>query len=436
MGQRRRRHRLQDSGDDPTTVSSETRNGNEPWDEGVDNTPCGFGDVSLDETPDGMAVQLRQAWRETGTTDSPCDGSFAADGTVTDGTMFEASLDQCLHILGTQHFASISPSTSMMQRPQRSRRQRWAIAAEFACLLTLSLLWLPCVTRSIGTLALSPTSAGHSLAASGQQFRPIEDLRVGDRVLADNPDSSQAPAPSDMQVEPRDWRHLVLETEWRWQDGTLDAVHIETLRSSEWIEAHHVAIGEEVAIPLDLVETGLPEDLRACLVENKPCPPIGPGPGRVVLTTANHLHNNVLELRVRDTKNHEEKLHPTCFHKFYSETRLDWILAQDLQAGEILAGRCGPITVVGVSRIPGVYRVYNMTVEGEHVYHVGHVATTAHNSSAAPRHLREVELSRLSPSPCRDVADPVKLERMGPFDWLKYTPIIVEQDGSRLTSFC
>jgi hypothetical protein len=30
------------------------------------------------------------------------------------------------------------------------------------------------------------------------------------------------------------------------------------------------------------------------------------------------------------------------------------------------------------------------------------------------------------------VADPVKLNRHGPFDWNKYTPIIVEQVGARL----
>lgn len=45
---------------------------------------------------------------------------------------------------------------------------------------------------------------------------------------------------------------------------------------------------------------------------------------------------------------------------------------------------------------------------------------------------RDVELSRLTPPSSRQVADPVKLARHGPFDWNKYTPIIVEQVGSRL----
>ena len=45
----------------------------------------------------------------------------------------------------------------------------------------------------------------------------------------------------------------------------------------------------------------------------------------------------------------------------------------------------------------------------------------------------EVELSKLSSSPARDFADPAKVERCGAFDWRKYQPIEVEQDGSRLT---
>lgn len=45
---------------------------------------------------------------------------------------------------------------------------------------------------------------------------------------------------------------------------------------------------------------------------------------------------------------------------------------------------------------------------------------------------RDVDVSKLSPPSTRDVADPAKLARHGPFDWNKYTPIIVEQDGARL----
>lgn len=45
---------------------------------------------------------------------------------------------------------------------------------------------------------------------------------------------------------------------------------------------------------------------------------------------------------------------------------------------------------------------------------------------------RDVELSNLSPPQTRPFADPTKLQRMGAFDWTKYTPIIVEEVGTRL----
>jgi hypothetical protein len=43
-----------------------------------------------------------------------------------------------------------------------------------------------------------------------------------------------------------------------------------------------------------------------------------------------------------------------------------------------------------------------------------------------------VEIDKLEPPPTRTFAEPEKIERMGPFDWAKYTPIDVEKDGARL----
>jgi hypothetical protein len=46
---------------------------------------------------------------------------------------------------------------------------------------------------------------------------------------------------------------------------------------------------------------------------------------------------------------------------------------------------------------------------------------------------RDVDISKLKPPATRDAADPAKLARHGSFDWKKYTPIIVEDDGGHLT---
>ena len=45
---------------------------------------------------------------------------------------------------------------------------------------------------------------------------------------------------------------------------------------------------------------------------------------------------------------------------------------------------------------------------------------------------REIDLSKLRPSLGKDYADPIKLEAHGPFDWNKYTPILVELIGAQL----
>ena len=54
--------------------------------------------------------------------------------------------------------------------------------------------------------------------------------------------------------------------------------------------------------------------------------------------------------------------------------------SQDLKTGTKIRGREGPLTVVGNTRIPGIHRVYNMTVEGDHVYQVSPLGALAHNN--------------------------------------------------------
>ena len=59
-------------------------------------------------------------------------------------------------------------------------------------------------------------------------------------------------------VNPKTWKKLVLLAETHWADGTRDDVDIETLQPPEWIGEHDVRIGASIALPLDLVEMGLP----------------------------------------------------------------------------------------------------------------------------------------------------------------------------------
>ena len=141
--------------------------------------------------------------------------------------------------------------------------------------------------------------------------------------------------------------------ETHWDDGTRDDINVETLQPPEWIKQHDVRIGATVPLPLDLVEMGLPPTFprRSSPIEH--CPEIPDGPGRVVLTTVNHLNSYVFELTIKDATGHSETVHTTGFHKFYSDSRNGWISANELRKGEQLRGVNGALTVAEPSRLAG-----------------------------------------------------------------------------------
>jgi hypothetical protein len=223
----------------------------------------------------------------------------------------------------------------------------------------------------------SATLAAKKSAASAS--KTIDSIRVGQRVVADNPDVlSSAKTPS-VSVDSATWRKLKLRAEWRWDDGTLDDVNVETLVPPEWIAQCKAQPGATVPLPVDLVEMGLPETLQAEVIANDPCPTISAGSGSVVLTTVNHLNPNVKKLILKDELGHKETVHPTGSHRFYSEDRRQWINANEIRQGEHLRSISGILTVDSIESMPGVHRVYNMTVNGEHVYHVTTLGLLAHN---------------------------------------------------------
>jgi hypothetical protein len=246
-----------------------------------------------------------------------------------------------------------------------------------------------CVLIAVGLAGRAGYSAVLSLQGSNRAatpaqmagaWKPIEALRVGDRVWTNQ--AGVAP-PSETEVDARTWRQLVLRAEVPWEDGTVDDLNVETLRPPAWIAAHRPQVGASISLPLDLVEMGLPTTLRAQVVAIKPCPAIAPGPGRVVLTTVNHLNRDVRELTVCDAQGHQERIRPTGLHRFYRETDAAWVHVDQLGPGDALRGRSGRLTVVVMARVPRVHRVYNLTVEGEHLYQVSSLGAFAHNTGCS-----------------------------------------------------
>jgi YD repeat-containing protein len=77
---------------------------------------------------------------------------------------------------------------------------------------------------------------------------------------------------------------------------------------------------------------------------------------------------------------HSETVRATGGHKSYSADRRTWIPVDRLRGGHHIPGVSGVLSVVAVNRLPGIHRVYNMTVEEEHVYHVATLGALAHNA--------------------------------------------------------
>lgn len=252
-----------------------------------------------------------------------------------------------------------------------NRRSLTAILASLASVLLITAgVWMrPVSDRTLATAA-----------SVARESRPIESFRVGDRVITATTGSTSLPTRVDVST----WRRLRLRGESTWDDGTTDVIDVETLQPPEWIAEYDAHVGAEVPLPLDLQEMGLPESLRSIVIANEPCPSIEAGAGRVVLTTVNHFNRDVQELVVRDQSGRTQTLRPTGLHKFFSRSRGQWIEAARLTEGELLEGVAGPITVVGISPLGGAQRVYNMTVEDDHVYRVSTLGILVHNNCSQP----------------------------------------------------
>lgn len=205
----------------------------------------------------------------------------------------------------------------------------------------------------------------------------IERLQVGQRVVTYASDR----AVNSSRVDSRTWKKLALEAIDVWSDGTRDDYHIETMQPPEWLATHNIRLGGSAPIPFDLEEMGGTQGLKATVVKIEACPAIPDGPGRVVISTINHLNKNCCDLVLQSGSGGTERIIATDIHPFWSATRQEWIAAIDLSEGELVSGLHGQTHwVQSVTRTAGTHRVYNMTVETDHVYRVGLLNVLVHNN--------------------------------------------------------
>lgn len=150
--------------------------------------------------------------------------------------------------------------------------------------------------------------------------------------------------------------------------------HIGLLRSLDWIEKHGAHVGG--AIFLDLPEIGV--EGEADVLAIGPCPPLEEGEDRLVTGTFRHTLTEVYALKLASES---RSIGVTAMHLFWSVDRNDWVSAIDLDVGETLKTLTGTTVVESMSKRPQPDDVYNIEVEGDHVYRVGESGVLVHNAS-------------------------------------------------------
>ena len=227
----------------------------------------------------------------------------------------------------------------------------------------------------------SPTGSSVTVAATSSQpsspqkyvTQKIRDLQVCTWVLADNPETEGIEGIDYSQLDPTDYR--ILRVRMVKPDGSL--LHVDMLHSLLWMEYENAYRGN--FIDLSYPELGI--DGKAAVLEVRECSgfPPRPSPKHCLVTSKfEHEAANVLDL-------HIEGLHApigvTANHPIWSEDRKDFVQAGALRVNETLLGADGSTTkVLNLVARSSFEPVYNLEVDGEHVYYVSASGLLVHNS--------------------------------------------------------
>ena len=229
-------------------------------------------------------------------------------------------------------------------------------------------------------LAVGPPSPMSVASADAQRSeptqthyssKPIREIQpIADRVLADNPET-RGQSPSDFgEFHAANWRILKLvvpKPDHEWMKVTL-------ARPQAWIEA--AQRDSEGRFWLEFKELGIANWANVLAIE--PCPEAAVGEGRLVTGKFEHSSAEVIDLHVDGVS---EPIGTTSNHPFWSEDRRDFVQAGQLRIGERLRLRDGstPVVTAALPRSQSV-PVFNLEVDGEHVYYVAASGVLVHNT--------------------------------------------------------
>ncbi|MEO8494344.1 MAG: hypothetical protein ABI614_04690, partial [Planctomycetota bacterium] len=230
----------------------------------------------------------------------------------------------------------------------------------------MSSSWVPSVTRP--AVAAFPVEG---ISDSKLCTKPIEEIRVGDRVAGKNPIREQV---EQLKIDPKTW-HLV---RLRMSKDEGRSVAIDLLRSPEWLAAVGGKVGAQVNV--DLYELGAVGYAEVLEILN--CPPLDMhGNGTIVTGVFAHqpsAESRVLSIRLQGE---DKATGVTSKHPFWSEERREFVEAGDLKIGELVSTSFGIRSVASIESDPDYHDLVFTLETTEHVYRAGSLGTLVHNAS-------------------------------------------------------
>jgi hypothetical protein len=141
---------------------------------------------------------------------------------------------------------------------------------------------------------------------------------------------------------------------------------------------------------------------KGTVVEVGPCPEIADGEGEVVI--GRFVTARSLEV-VRLTMPEGTTLTGTRVHPIWSVDRHDWVRMDELQVGEHLQTRLGPMPIASIEHFIDPQPVYNLEINGQHAYEVTELGILVHNNLLCKlRTLRGKATGTLTPAEVEELA--------------------------------
>jgi hypothetical protein len=322
--------------------------------------------------------------------------------------------------------ASLRSKHSMREENTRIVRQQTAAHAGSRWSRLTPVLMILCFATGGWLTAEIVTERGNLSAATAPtvtsaplqvlKTKPIEDVQLGDRLIGYNPLRNDTENAS--QIRPVGWRRIQLQLS---SGGT--RFDIDLLRPLSWLTSNNARVGS--TLWLSMPEMGVEGDATVTAIA--PCPTIEDdkhGHRPVVTGTFRHNSTKVVNLMIEGL---ERQVGVTDNHPVWSETRSRFVRAGELKQGEIvrtLKGRYSRVLAVAAESARG-QAVYNLEVDGEHVYHVAESGVLVHNTCIVPdprRHANDIHRDHIvaetfggtnAPSNIRDISAPLNLRKGG-----------------------